>query len=83
MDHTGHDHPATPAGRAECRKITTGIRQGDMIQVRMPAGDLLWGLVMNDPGVNNPNKEFKTQFKDIDQTWYVTRDMIVIVEHRA
>lgn len=25
IDHTGHDHPATPAGRADCRKAYAEI----------------------------------------------------------
>lgn len=78
IDHTGHDHPATPAGRAACRKLTGGLRVADMIQIRM-SGHLVWGVILH---INYTTGEFKTRFSDT-VTLYVPTSEIVAGEKRV
>jgi len=60
IDHSGHNHPATPAGRAECRKALANseIKVGDRVWAKMSDGPETEGVVV---AIEPWGREFRYQ----------------------
>lgn len=78
IDHTGHNHPATTAGRTACRKLTAGVKVGDMVQAHITPDALAWGVVLSF----TPAGELRTRFSDTI-TLYIPANTVAAVERRA
>lgn len=71
--HTGHNHPATPAARAACRKLVTtvvNLAKGDMVKVN---GD--WAVLLNTPLHNRPDAEIRVGFRGDVKAWVLAANV--------
>jgi hypothetical protein len=78
IDHTGHGHDATTKARTACRKLRSGARVADMVQVHITTVDLAWGVVLGF----TPAGELKVRLRN-QAMIYVPANEIVALERKA